>query len=148
MVKHPLFPLPSYHRRYGYLRFESLHPGTVLRISWTRSFEQCVNSYVVRAGAFQCSPVMVGDTCEFENVIQCPNTTPPPASDDYSFWEHRCGIQGTGSVSGWVGVCGRQIGCEGDCASTVRGSALLLLKPSISSWPRGTPSSTGPCGLR
>ena len=21
----------------------------------------------------------------------------------------------TGSVSGWDGVCGRQVGCEGDC---------------------------------
>ena len=33
-------------------------------------------------------------------------------------------------------------------ASTVRGSALPLLKPSIPSWPRGTPPSTGPCGPR
>ena len=31
-------------------------------------------------------------------------------------------------------------------ASTVRDSASLLLIPSIPSWPRGTPSSTGLCG--
>ena len=42
---------------------------------------------------------------------------PPPASDDYSFWEHWCGIQrvGAGSVSDWVGVHGRKVGCEGNC---------------------------------
>ena len=93
--------------------------------------------------------------CGFENVIQCTKATSPPASDDYSFWEHRCGIQrvGTGSVSGWVGVCGRQVGCEGKSdvkvtvASTARNSASLLSIPFIPSWLRGTPSSTGPCGL-
>ena len=47
----------------------------------------------VRVGAFQCSPVVVGDARESENVMQCPNTTHHPASDDYSFWEHRRGIQ-------------------------------------------------------
>ena len=61
-----------------YFRFERLHSVTLLRISWTRSFEQCVGCHVVRAGAFQCSPVVVDDTCEFENAIQCPNAPPPP----------------------------------------------------------------------
>ena len=45
------------------IRFERLHPGIVLRIFWTRSFEQCVDCHVVRADGFQCSPVGVGDTC-------------------------------------------------------------------------------------
>ena len=54
-------------------------------------------------------------------------------------------MSGHGSVSGWVGVRGRQVGCEGDCASTVRDGASLI--PSIPCWPRGTPSSTGPCGV-
>ena len=41
--------------------------------------------HAVRAGAFQYSSVVAGDTREFKNVFQCPNTTPPPASDNYSF---------------------------------------------------------------
>ena len=76
-----------------YFRFERLHPGTVFLFSWAHSFEQSVGCHVVRAGAIQCSPIVVGETREFENVVQCSNATPPPASDDYSFWEHRCGIQ-------------------------------------------------------
>ena len=52
------------------------------------------------------------------------------------------------SVSNWVGVDGCQVGVKVTAASTVRGSALLLMIPSIPSWPRGTPSSTGPCGPR
>ena len=59
-----------------FLRFERLHPGTVLRISWTRLFEQCVGCHALRAGAFLYFSVVVGDICEFENVIQCPNAIP------------------------------------------------------------------------
>ena len=43
---------------------------------------------------------------------------------------------------------GGESGVKVITASTVRGSALLLLIPSKPSWPRGTPSSTGPCGPR
>ena len=43
---------------------------------------------------------------------------------------------------------GGESGVKVTTASTVRGSALLLLIPSKLSWPRGTPSSTGPCGPR
>ena len=45
----------------------------------------------------------------------------------------RNSVIGLGSVSGWVGVRGRRVGCEGD--STVRDGASLV--PSIPSWPRG-----------
>ena len=43
---------------------------------------------------------------------------------------------------------GGKSGMKATAASTMRGSASLLLIPSIPSWPRGTPSSTGPCGPR
>ena len=62
----------------GCLWFVRLHLGTVLGIFWTSLFERCVGCHTVRAGAFKCSPVVVGDTCEFETVIQCPNLLPPP----------------------------------------------------------------------
>ena len=131
------------------IRCERLHPGTVLRISWTRSFEYCVGYHVVRAGTFQCSPVVVGDTCEFENVIQCPNATPPPSHPMTTAF----GSTGTESNEWARGLCparlvsvGGKSGVKVTAASTVRGSASLI--PSIPSWPRGTPSSTGPWGPR
>ena len=43
---------------------------------------------------------------------------------------------------------GGKSGVKVTAASTVRGSASLLLIPSIPNWPRGTPSSTGPSGPR
>ena len=43
---------------------------------------------------------------------------------------------------------GVKSGVKVTSASTVRGSALLLLMPSISSWLRDIPASTGPCGPR
>ena len=47
--------------------------------------------------------------------------------------------------AGLVSVGGKSI-VKVTAASTVRDSASLLLIPSIPSWPRGTPSSTGLCG--
>ena len=49
--------------------------------------------------------------------------------------------------AGLVSVGGKS-GVKVTTASTVRDSASLLLIPPIPSWPRGTPSSTGPCGPR
>ena len=43
---------------------------------------------------------------------------------------------------------GGKSGVKVTAASTVRGSASLLLIPSILNWPRDTPSSTGPSGPR
>ena len=43
---------------------------------------------------------------------------------------------------------GGKSGVKVTAASTVRCSALLLLISYVPSWPRGTPSSTGPCGPR
>ena len=46
-------------------------------------------------------------------------------------------------------VCaGGKSGVKVTAASTVRGSASLLLISSIPTWLRGTPPSTGPCGPR
>ena len=91
-------------------------------------------------------PVVVGDTCKFENVIQCPNATPPSASDDYRF-----GSIGAESNEWARGLCpaglvsaGGKSGVKVTAAGTIRGNASLLLIPSIRSWPRGTPPSTGP----
>ena len=134
-----------------YSWFERLHPGTVLQVSWTSSFEQCAGCHAVRAGAFECFPV-VGDTRESENVIQCPNTIPPPPPHPMTTIFGSIGVESnekardlcpTGLVSAGV-----RSGVKVTAASSVRGSALLLLVPSIPSWPRGTPSSTGPCGPR
>ena len=47
--------------------------------------------------------------------------------------------------SGMVST-GVKSGVKVTAARPVRGSAWLLLLPSISSWPKGVPSSTGPCG--
>ena len=65
------------------------------------------------------------------------------------------GSIGADSNGGALGLCpiglvstGGKSGVKVTAASTVRGSALLLSKPSIPSWLRGTPSSTGPCGPR
>ena len=49
--------------------------------------------------------------------------------------------------TGLVSVGGRS-GVKVTAASTVMDSASLLLIPSIPSWPRGKPSSTGPRGPR
>ena len=49
--------------------------------------------------------------------------------------------------AGFVAAGGKS-GVKVAAASTVRGSASLLLIPYIPSWPRGTPSSTGSCGPR
>ena len=43
---------------------------------------------------------------------------------------------------------GGKSGVKVTAANTVRYNASLLLIPSIPSWPRGIPSSTGPCGPR
>ena len=43
---------------------------------------------------------------------------------------------------------GGKSGVKVTAVSTVRGSASLLLTHFVPSWPRGTPSSTGPCGPR
>ena len=80
-----------------------------------------------------------------------PECYSPPASDDYSFWEHRFA-----ESNEWArGLCpaglvstGDKLGVKVTAASTVKGSASLLLIPSIPSWPRSTPSSTGPSGPR
>ena len=71
--------------------------------------------------------------CEFENAIQCPNATPPPAPDYYSF-----GSIGAESNEWARGLCpaglvsvGGKSGLKVTAASTVRGSASLLLIPSI-----------------
>ena len=42
---------------------------------------------------------------------------------------------------------GVKSGLKITAASTVRGTAFVLI-PSIPSWPRGVPPSTGPCGPR
>ena len=34
---------------------------------------------------------------------------------------------GTGSVSGLVGVCGRQVGCEGDCGKYHEGQRIVVI---------------------
>ena len=52
------------------------------------------------------------------------------------------GLCPTGLVS-----AGGKSGVKVTAASAVRGSASLLSTPSIPSWPRGTPSSTGPADL-
>ena len=49
--------------------------------------------------------------------------------------------------AGLVSAGGRS-GVKVTAASTVRGSASLLLMPSMPNWPRCTPSSTGPSGPR
>ena len=49
--------------------------------------------------------------------------------------------------AGLVSVVGKS-GVKVTASSTVRGSASLLLIPSIPNWPRSTPSSTGPSGPR
>ena len=85
---------------------------------------------------------MVGDICEFENVIPCPNATPSQLLGA----SVRNLMSGPGSVSGWVGVRGRQVGWEGDCGKSREGWHVVI--PSIPSWPRGTPSSTGPGRLQ
>ena len=102
-------------------------------MSWTRSFEQCIGSHVVRASAFQRSPVVVGDTCEFENVIQCPNPTPPSHPMTTAF-----GNIGAKSNEWARGLCpaglvsaGGKSGVKVTAASTVRDSVSLLLIPSI-----------------
>ena len=51
------------------------------------------------------------------------------------------GLRPAGLVS-----AGGKSGVKVTVATIVRNSASLLLIPSIPSWPRGTPSSTGPCG--
>ena len=101
----------------------------VLQISYTSLFERSVGCHTVRAGVFQCSPVEVGDTCKVENVIQCPNVTPPPHPMTTAFdcigavsSERARDLCPTGLVSTSV-----KSGMEVTAASTVRGSALLLL---------------------
>ena len=51
------------------------------------------------------------------------------------------------SPAGLVSAGGKS-GVKVTAARTVRGSTSLLLIPYIPSWPRGTPSSTTPCGPR
>ena len=71
---------------------------------------------------------MVGDTCEFENVIQCPNATPPPShpmtiafgSIDAKFNEWARDLCPTRLV--WTGG---KSGVKVTAASTVRGSAWI-----------------------
>ena len=65
------------------------------------------------------------------------------------------GSIGAESIEWASGLCpaglvsaGGKSGVEVTAASIVRGSASLLLIPSIPSRPRGTPSSTEPCGPR
>ena len=95
---------------------------------------------------------MVGGTREFENVTQCPNATPPPPphpiitafggigaeSNEWARVQCPAGLVSTGGKSG----------VKVTAASTVRGSALLLLIHSVPIWRRDAPSSTGPCGPR
>ena len=79
-----------------------------------------------------------------------PECYSPPASDDYSFWgigaESNEWVRGLCPV-GLVSVHGKS-GVKVTAANTARDSGSLLLIPSIPSWPRGTPSSTGACGPR
>ena len=53
------------------------------------------------------------------------------------------GLRPAGLVS-----AGGKSDVKATAVSTARDSASLLLIPSIPSWPRGTPSSTGSCGPR
>ena len=131
--------------------FERPYPETVLRISWTSLFEYCPGCHTVRKGVLQCSPVVVGDTCEFENITQCPNATLPPHPMTTAF-----GSIGAESNKWARDLCptglvstGGKSGLRVTPSSTLKGSALLLLIPSITrSWPRGIPSCTGPCRPR
>ena len=117
------------------LWFERLHPGTVLQISGISPFERSVGCHTIRAGTFQCSPVVVGDTCEVENTIQCLNATPPLHPMTTAF-----GCIGAGSNEWARDLCPTGLvltsvksGAKATAASTVRGSALLLMIPSIPS---------------
>ena len=69
--------------------------------------------------------------CGFGNVIQCPNaTSPPPPPHQMTAAFRSIGAESnecTGSVSGWVGVCGRQVGCEGDCGKYREGSRVVVI---------------------
>ena len=58
--------------------FERFRPGTVLWISWTSSFECCAGCHTVRAGAFQCSPAVVGEICDFKILSSTQMQPPPP----------------------------------------------------------------------
>ena len=53
---------------------------------------------------------------------------------------------GTGLCPVELVSAGGKSGVKVTAASTMRDGASLI--PSIPSWPRGTPSSTGPCGLQ
>ena len=53
---------------------------------------------------------------------------------------------GTGLCSVELVSAGGKSGVKVTAASTMRDGASLI--PSIPSWPKGTPSSTGPCGLQ
>ena len=108
-----------------YFRFERLH--------WTILFEQRAGCHAVRAGAFQSSPVVVSDTCEVENIIQCPNATSPPHPMATAFGsigaessEWARDLCPTGLVS-----TGGKSSVKVTAVSTVRGSTLLLLMPPI-----------------
>ena len=79
---------------------------------------------------------MVGDTCEVENVIQCPNVTPPPPHPMTTAF----GSIGAESNEWAQGLCpvglvsaGGKSGAKVTAASTVRDSGSLLLIPSIPS---------------
>ena len=101
-------------------------------------------------GAFQCSLVVVGDACEFKNVVQYPNATPPPHPMTTAF-----GSIGAESNEWAEDLCpaglvsaGGKSGVTVTAASTVRGSASLLLTPSMPNRARGMPSSAGSSGPR
>ena len=106
-------------RRYGVL-------SSIKRWAWEK---MKVWTIVVAAPAVSCCPcsssfaLLDVSSCGRLHLVDSKMSSsarmllPPHVSYDYSFWEHRCEIRwvGTGSVSGWVGICGRQVGDEGDC---------------------------------
>ena len=116
--------------------FERLHPGTVPQISWTGSFEHCAGCHTIRAGAFQCSPVVVDDTCvksKCPPMPECKSPSPHPMTTAF-------GSIGAGSNEWTRDLCptglmstGVKSGMKITAASTMRGSAFLLMILSVPS---------------
>ena len=92
---------------------------------------------LARLPSWMC-PVVVGDTCKFENVIRARMLLPPPHPMTTTF-----GSIGAESNEWARGLCpagllsaGGKSGVNVTAASTVRDTASLLLIPSIPSCPR------------
>ena len=96
-------------------------------------------------------PVVVGDTLWIQKchpVPECYSPSPHPMTTAFGSIVAESDEWARGLCPAGLVSAGGRLGMKVTEASTVKDSASLLLIPSIPSWSRGTPSSTGPCGPR